>query len=131
MGNGDGIFNLEKQFAFYGSFHNHPVNVAIHVCFVWPILFTFLILLAYTEPLLQLHQWPTAVLLGALPFSQFMVLNYSFVLAVVYVLFYVSMDIKSGSVAAFLVLLCWVGSNAVAQHVPYGSGWKVQFILTL
>jgi len=117
----DEIFDLEKQFAFYGSFHNHPVNVAIHVCFVWPIFFTLLILLAYTDPLVP--QWSA---MAALPCHEYMVLNYSFIVAAVFALFYMSLEPKSGSLAAFLVLLCWMGSNAVAQHFPYATGWKVR-----
>lgn len=116
-----GMLDLEKQFAFYGSFHNHPVNVAIHLCFVWPIFFTIMLLLAYTEPLLE----------SPIPLHEFMVLNYSFVMAAVFALFYVSLDFKSGSLAAVLVIACWMGSNAIALHVPYATGWKVCICISL
>jgi hypothetical protein len=46
-----GIFDLERQFAFYGAYHNNKINILIHLVFVWPILFTALLLLAYSKPL--------------------------------------------------------------------------------
>jgi uncharacterized membrane protein YGL010W len=46
-----GIFDLERQFAFYGAYHSNKINILIHLVFVWPILFTALLLLAYSKPL--------------------------------------------------------------------------------
>ncbi|KAI3820846.1 hypothetical protein L1987_08395 [Smallanthus sonchifolius] len=40
-----GLFDLEKHFAFYGAYHSNPVNIFIHMLFVWPILFTSLVIL--------------------------------------------------------------------------------------
>jgi uncharacterized membrane protein YGL010W len=117
---GSGIFDLEKQFAFYGAYHSNKYNILIHLMFVWPILFTALILLAYTPPLA-----PQLPAMAALPYHEYMVLNYSFVFTAVYALYYIVLEPKSGSLAALLVLLCWIGANAVAQHVPWVSGWKV------
>ncbi|KAG6589515.1 hypothetical protein SDJN03_14938, partial [Cucurbita argyrosperma subsp. sororia] len=37
-----GLFDLERHFAFYGAYHSNPVNIFIHVLFVWPIFFTTL-----------------------------------------------------------------------------------------
>lgn len=115
-----GVFNLEDQFSFYGAYHHNKINVLIHMVFVWPIYFSASTLLAYTLPLA-----PQLPIMAALPYHDYMVLNYSFVLAAVYALFYISLEPKSGSVGALLVLLCWMGSNAVAQHLPYALGWKV------
>ena len=120
---GAGIFDLEKQFAFYGAYHSNRINILIHLVFVWPILFTALLLLAYSKPLA-----PQLPVMAALPFHEYMVLNYSFVFSAVYALYYISLEPKSGSLGALLVLLCWVGANAVAQHVPWVSGWKVCYI---
>ena len=30
-----GFFDLKKQFIFYASYHNQPVNVAIHLVCIW------------------------------------------------------------------------------------------------
>ena len=35
--------NLEKQFSFYASYHNTPVNIFIHLLCIWPILATALV----------------------------------------------------------------------------------------
>lgn len=43
--------DLETQLAFYGSYHSHPLNQAIHFVFVPLILWTVAVWLAYTPPL--------------------------------------------------------------------------------
>ncbi|CAM8916075.1 unnamed protein product [Rhodiola kirilowii] len=45
-----GLLDLERHFAFYGAYHSNPTNIIIHMIFVWPILFTALILLYFTPP---------------------------------------------------------------------------------
>ncbi|XP_024399123.1 2-hydroxy-palmitic acid dioxygenase MPO1 [Physcomitrium patens] len=115
-----GLLDLEKQFAFYGAYHSNKVNILIHVCFVWPIVFGIVSLLAYTNPLA-----PQLPVMAALPFHEYMVLNYSFIFTAVYAWFYIILEPKSGSLAAFLMILCWIGANAVAQHIPYASGWRI------
>ncbi len=133
-GMGSGLLDLEKHFSFYGAYHSNKVNIWIHVLFVWPIVFTAMMLLAYTKPLA-----PQLPVMASLPFHEFMVLNYTFVFAAVYALFYISLDPRAGSLAAFLVLACWVGANAAAQSLPFVSGrnlilvtqgvcWTSQFI---
>ena len=37
--------DLEKQFTFYASYHNNPINVLIHILCIWPILATGLVIL--------------------------------------------------------------------------------------
>ncbi|EPS67692.1 hypothetical protein M569_07082 [Genlisea aurea] len=107
-----GLFDLEKQFAFYGAYHNNPVNILIHIFFVWPIFFTALLLLYFTPPLVSGN-------LG------FLVLNHGFVLSVIYALYYVSLDRKAGTLAAFLVFVCWIGSSALGHRLGYSLAWKV------
>lgn len=121
MGGSD-IFDLEKHFAFYGAFHRNKINILVHVCFVWPILFTAFVLLAYTNPLV-----PQLPVMAGLPYHEYVVFNWSFVAAAAYALFYIVLEPKSGSLGALLVLLCCMGANVVAQQIPYASGWKVGF----
>ena len=47
-------FDLEKQFTFYASYHNNPINVLIHILCIWPILATGLVILQvrYTHSVL-------------------------------------------------------------------------------
>lgn len=118
-----GLLDVENHFAFYGAYHSHPINILIHVLFVWPIYFTVLLFLAFSSPLCLLPL-PSDLL----PFQQYMVMNWSFVGAAVYALFYVSLDRKAGSLAAFLCLACWIGSNALAQKLGFSFGWKVVLV---
>lgn len=121
-----GLLDIEKHFAFYGAYHSDPTNIVIHVIFVWPIFFTLLLLLAFSSPLC-----PFPLPSGLLPFQQYMVMNLSFVVAAVYALFFASLDRKAGSLAAFLCLACWVGSNALAQSLGFSLGWKVVLVSQL
>ncbi|KAK9119198.1 hypothetical protein Scep_017291 [Stephania cephalantha] len=113
-----GLFDLERHFAFYGAYHSNPVNIFIHMLFVWPILFTFLVLLHFTPTLFNLP------LIQVSPFGT-LVLNIGFFLTVVYSLFYVFLDKKSGSLAALLCFCCWVGASSLAGHLGYSLAWKV------
>lgn len=115
-----GVIDLEKHFAFYGAYHSNETNVLIHSIFVWPIFFTALVLGSFTPAIGQL---PFPV--GTFPFQEYMVLNLSFVSAVVYALFYIMLDKKAGTIAGALCLLCWVSSNALAQRLGFSLAWKV------
>ncbi|CAN4086321.1 unnamed protein product [Withania somnifera] len=112
------IFDLEKQFAFYGAYHSNPVNILIHMVFVWPIFFTTLILFEFTPPLFNL---PPIQLCE----HSSLVLNYGFLFALVYALFYVCLDKKAGSLAALLCLTCWVSSGMIARQLGFSLAWKV------
>ncbi|WVZ19083.1 hypothetical protein V8G54_006405 [Vigna mungo] len=115
-----GLLDLEKHFAFYGAYHSNPINVAIHILFVWPILFTAQIILYFTPSLLSL---------GFLP--PVLVLNWGFFATVFYALFYMALDTKAGSFTAFLTFFCWVASSFVANNLGYSLAWKVVFEFTL
>ncbi|XP_014494850.1 uncharacterized endoplasmic reticulum membrane protein C16E8.02 [Vigna radiata var. radiata] len=109
-----GFLDLEKHFAFYGAYHSNPINVGIHILFVWPILFTAQIILYFTPSLLSL---------GFLP--PVLVLNWGFFATVFYALFYMALDTKAGSFTAFLTFFCWVASSFVANNLGYSLAWKV------
>ena len=38
-------FNLKKQFVFYASYHNDPINILIHLMCIWPIFATTVVFL--------------------------------------------------------------------------------------
>ncbi|XP_020594670.1 uncharacterized endoplasmic reticulum membrane protein YGL010W-like, partial [Phalaenopsis equestris] len=111
---GKGLLDLEKQFSFYGAYHSNPVNVLLHIIFVWPIFFTSLILFYFTPPLFHLPVF------GGLD------LNFAFISVVFYSLFYVALDKKAGSLAALLCFLCWFGSQALAAALSFSLAWKVE-----
>lgn len=121
-----GVIDLEKQFAFYGAYHSNKTNILIHTVFVWPIFFTALVLGSFT-PAFGLLPFPP----GTFPFQEYMVLNLSFVAAVLYALFYIMMDMKAGTIAGALCLLCWVSSNALAQRLGFSLAWKVVLVSQL
>ncbi|KAI3504668.1 hypothetical protein L2E82_46603 [Cichorium intybus] len=108
-----GLFDLEKHFAFYGAYHSNPVNIFIHMLFVWPILFTALVILYFTPPLLNV----------SLPHS--LIFNYGLLFTVIYAGFYVCLDVKAGSVAGLLCFICWVSGSVLAHHLGFSLAWKV------
>lgn len=118
-----GLFDLEKHFAFYGAYRKNPVNVAIHMLFVWPIFFTALLLLYFTPSLFNLPRLGFS-LLGI---HVVVVFNFGFLLALVYSVFYVCLDFKAGSLAALLSLFCWVASSFVAE-LQFQLAWKVRYL---
>lgn len=112
------LFDLENHFAFYGAYHSNPVNILIHMLFVWPILFSNLMLLHYTPCFFNL---PKIEFCDHSPLD----LNLGFLVTVFYALFYVAMDKKAGTLGAFLCFFCWVASSSVCYHLGFSLAWKV------
>ncbi|KAK8934546.1 hypothetical protein KSP39_PZI015111 [Platanthera zijinensis] len=110
---GGGVFDLEKQFVFYGAYHSNPFNILIHTIFVWPIFFTSLILFYFTPPLLRLPAFA-----GGLD------INFAFISVLLIALFYIALDGKAGSLAALLSFLCWLGSQSLAAAMGFSLAWK-------
>lgn len=114
-----GLLDLEKHFAFYGSYHSNPINIVVHIFFVWPILFTALLFFYFTPPIFS----PPQTLLNVIP--SFLIFNFGFFFAIFYALFYVALDIKAGSFVALLTLLCWASSSFLANSIGFDLAWKV------
>ncbi|KAJ3703078.1 hypothetical protein LUZ61_006783 [Rhynchospora tenuis] len=110
-----GLFDLEKHFAFYGAYHSDPMNIVIHTIFVWPILYTGLVLFQFTPTFFTL----------ALADDKVIAFNFAFFFALIYAVFYVLMVPKAGSLAAVLCFLCWIGSEFLASRLGFSLGWKV------
>lgn len=105
---GKGLFDLENNFAFYGSYHSNKVNIFIHTLFVWPIFFSSLVLFHFLRlPI------PTGELKPGL------------IVALFYGTYYVLMDCKSGALAAVLCYFCWVGGDLIASKIAFSLAWKV------
>lgn len=118
-----GVFNLEKHFAFYGAYHSNKVNIVIHMLFVWPIFFTAILLLNFTPSFFNLP----LINVSFFGFEFFLIVNFGLLIALIYALFYIILDVKAGSLAAFLCLLCWVFSSLLAQLLGFSLAWKVSF----
>ncbi|UIZ22293.1 hypothetical protein KXD40_004856 [Peronospora effusa] len=130
-------FNLEKQVAFYLSYHSNKINQYIHLACIWPAFVSGLIILAHTQPFAE-----TPSFLFSLPYGYLVVLNYSAVTAGIYMLWYIALDIFAGTLGAAIVLLCFLFANyfvvegADAPHVHsmhvalaiQAATWTMQFI---
>ncbi|GMH21926.1 hypothetical protein Nepgr_023769 [Nepenthes gracilis] len=106
-----GLFDLERHFAFYGAYHSNPVNILIHMVFVWPIFFSSLMLLYFVS----------------VPYLS----NLGLLLTLVYSLFYLNLDMKSGALAAVLCFLCWVGAGSLSSNLGFSLAWKVSLAAQL
>merc|ERR1712128_181073 len=95
---GRGFLDLKKQFIFYASYHNHPVNVAIHLFCIWNLVWSGLALFHNTPVFLD----PPAVL-SSVPLIGNLPINISMV-TTIYVITYVLMDPIAGSIGALLML---------------------------
>lgn len=120
-----GVFDLEKHFAFYGAYHSNKVNILIHMLFVWPIFFTAILLLNFTPSFFNLP----LINLSLFGIDFFLIINFGFLITLIYSLFYIFLDVKAGFLAAFLCLLCWVFSSFLAQLLGFSLAWKVCFLL--
>ncbi|KAJ8760966.1 hypothetical protein K2173_022004 [Erythroxylum novogranatense] len=119
-----GLFDLERHFAFYGAYHSNPTNVLIHIIFVWPIFFTALLILYFTPSLFSL----SPLQLSLLGYHLNLFLNFGFLFALIYALFYICLDAKAGILAAMLCGLCWVASSYVASWLGFSLAWKIVLI---
>ncbi|KAF8408126.1 hypothetical protein HHK36_007269 [Tetracentron sinense] len=116
-----GLVDLEKHFAFYGANHSNPINIFIHMLFVWPIFFTSVLLLYFTPSLFNLPHFELLQFGNNLNLA----LNFGFLFSLIYALFYVCLDKKAGSLAALLCFICWVGGSSLAGRLGFSLAWKV------
>uniref|UniRef100_A0A0D3D0N0 DUF962 domain-containing protein n=1 Tax=Brassica oleracea var. oleracea TaxID=109376 RepID=A0A0D3D0N0_BRAOL len=112
MSNRVGLLDLEKHFAFYGAHHSNRVNIIIHTLFVWPNAFATLLFLYSTLPPILDRSYLGFI--EALTFDGVLRLDIGFILTVIYAVFYICLDKKSG-VGVASQLLCWTG-----QFVGHG-----------
>merc|ERR1719507_1034719 len=95
-----GFFDLRKQFVFYASYHNQPVNVFIHLVCIWNLLWSGMCLMHFTP---QLAASPD--ILNKVPLIGGTPINLTLLVTLIYVVTYIMMDPVAGSLAASLVLL--------------------------
>lgn len=122
-----GLLDLEKQYAFYKSYHRDPVNVLLHRLFVWPVVFTFLVLLYFTPCVSQFQAF--RFLPHHFLTSHGLFLNLGFLLVLLFVVIDLCLDKRAGSLAALLCMACWVGSSFLARSLGFSWAWKVRLIL--
>ncbi|CAN0923587.1 2-hydroxy-palmitic acid dioxygenase mpo1 [Linum grandiflorum] len=112
------LFDLERHFAFYGAYHSNPTNILFHMIFVWPILFASQLILYFTPTFIP------NVELSLFGIDASLVFNVGFLLTLIYGAFYVCLDKKAGSLAAVLLVLCWLGSSFLGSWLGFSISWK-------
>ncbi|XP_071706680.1 2-hydroxy-palmitic acid dioxygenase MPO1-like [Rutidosis leptorrhynchoides] len=122
-----GLVDLEKHFAFYAAYHSNPVNITIHMLFVWPIFFTAIFLFDFI---------PAPFSFPYISFSFFgidciLIFNFGFLLTLIYAVLYVCFDYKAGSLAALLCIFCWVATCVLAGVLGFQLAWKVVLVVQL
>ncbi|KAA0171158.1 hypothetical protein FNF28_00925 [Cafeteria roenbergensis] len=106
---------LLRGFTFYAKYHWDPINQLIHMCCIWPILFSAIVLFADIPlPESVVAQIPAAVV-EAVPFRMD---NVGFVVAVAYFLWHFTLSFSIGAVANCLVIACLIGSDAWHANYP-------------
>lgn len=116
-------FDLETQFIFYASHHQHPGNKVIHMIFVWPILWTGLLFMSFSAPVFSVScEWRGGGVCttqeyggGAREAGRFDLHWASMVYAVFYMAYYVKLHKCVGTCAALLVAFCWVTAEMASQ----------------
>jgi len=121
-----GILELEKQLAFYRSYHHNPTNVFVHLIFIPILTFTALLMATSTGDFIEFQYIPingAAVIVGGYLFTYFLmepVAGASMAPVVVAMLWYLNkLHIEYGSqaiqVAAIVNVLSWI-----AQFIGHG-----------
>jgi uncharacterized membrane protein YGL010W len=109
---------LDRSFVFYAGYHSDFINQLIHYVCIWPIFFTSLTFLAYTDPLVN-----TAVplWLGSAGVVSF---NWSFIIAFIYALYYTIIEFPgiAGPIAALGTYYCYI--NAAQWVAVDPDAWK-------
>merc|ERR1712227_293203 len=132
-----GFFDLKKQYIFYASYHNNPVNVAIHLFCIWNIVWSALVLLHLLPAFME-----APALLAKVPYLGGLPVNLALLVTFVYVVTYINMDPVAGSIGAILMIYLnkWTWGLAAAGepvlNLPLWQAvagfhvfmWIVQFI---
>jgi len=122
-----GFFDLKKQFTFYASYHNHPVNVAIHLVCIWQILWSFIALLQYTPAIVSTPSFVTSLS----PILTHVSINGAFFFSLIYIVCYPIMDPAAGSLGALLVVALYVATGILVQTTTTIAGFSLLKVLGL
>jgi len=91
------MFDLEKQYIFYASYHNNPVNVLIHLICIWNIAASGLVFFQYTPSLAPM---PNIV-------EQYVGTGLSVNVALILCLFYSAVYLRMEPFLGFVATLLW------------------------
>jgi len=116
--------SLESQLVFYGSYHQHPVNVAIHIVFI-PLIWWTICIMAAHYPLLGLDL--------CIPGTRHPI-TWATLDVIAYSYYYIWLDPVSGGVASVVLFFmymsaCKVANSCVREKKPKGRGFQIAAVL--
>ena len=109
---------LKDSFAFYRAYHRHPVNQIIHMITIPIIVFTILIWLSYVK-FYQFDQLSPDIL------CKMLTINLGLAISIIYITFYLILDIVGGILMTFVILIMYLGANLFRYYVPYAWAWAL------
>merc|ERR1711953_213414 len=115
--------DLEKQFTFYASYHNAPMNILIHLLCIPTLLATGLVLFQYCPEIIA-----NIEAIKILPGGQYLKINAALVIALIYILCYIVMEPFAGTLGALLVYYLTTQSAklvALDTHINEIPIWKI------
>jgi uncharacterized membrane protein YGL010W len=138
-----GITNMDiaEQLASYGAYHSHPMNQLIHVIFIPVIVFTLMVFVSYLPPAWNASAEQQGIIGN---YASVVIGNnesevpWSFIVFVMYALYYVALDVKVGSSAALYLYALYRVVEPFKQWIittEYGSAlgmdrpWKIALAL--
>jgi len=109
---------LIKRLAHYASYHNNPMNKFIHVLCVPAILWSTLVLLAYTGPIANIK-----------------ILDYNFngglILVMLFGIYYTLMDVLAGVTYSIIMGILWTTSLAFCSTMGLQTAWKYALTINI
>ncbi|EFJ51084.1 hypothetical protein VOLCADRAFT_57524 [Volvox carteri f. nagariensis] len=118
--------DLPEQLAFYGSYHNHPLNQLIHFFCVPAILWSCFVWLSAAGPLLPVPALAPPTWLGPAWAAALQPTNPAFLLVAAYSAFYLALDLFAGTTWALVVglPLAWT-ATAFTAAIPRAWAWAL------
>ena len=112
----DNLTYLEKNFIFYGSYHNDPINQTIHMFFVWPILLSALLLLSYIPSISKIFGYDIGVMQ---------------VIAIYYAAFYAVVELPgfAGLLASAMVIISYQAAYYLKDQVLGSIAFQVGLVI--
>jgi len=110
---------LKDSFAFYSAYHRNSINQLIHIITIPFIVLTILVWLSYAT-IYKFHFDETLL-------SDIFSINVGLIVVVVYLVFYIILDIVAGVLYIPFILIIYLLANVIRFTVPYA--WLVAIIV--
>ena len=107
--------DLKKDFAFYSAYHKNPVNKIIHGITIPLIVWTIFVFLSYT----------TFYTYDDSTFGKWFGFNFNIVLLILYLGFYIMLDLIAGLVMIPISISLYLLANGFRFFVPYAYVYTI------